>query len=305
MKKDILLFNLSASKELTKRVANLLDIKQAKSETIRFADGEIMSRAVDSVEGKNVYVIQSTSNPAPERILEALIFVDSVKRAGAKTINLIMPYYGYARQDRIGKFQEPLSSSLLASLIETSGVDSLFLLDVHSERIKSFFKIPVYEMSLIPTFAMYLKIELKDVNNEDIVIVSPDEGGIIRAQKLLDSFKGASLAYIKKDRPSIDRATFISLHGDVKDKTCIIIDDIIDTGGTILSASQGLLDHGANSVYVVATHAVFSDDSRLQIEKSSIKKIYVGDSIEEVKADKKICVVSCDLTIACWIKKIA
>ncbi len=279
MLNNVVLFYLSANKALTEKVAKILNIKIGKVELENFADGEIMARTLSNVSDKKCYIIQSTAKPATEHIFELLIFIDSLKQNNAKEIIVIMPYYGYARQDRVARKGEPISAKMVAKLYQAVGVDRIITVDLHTSQIQGFFSCPVYEITPTDLFADYLTKLFKEnhVNYQDLVIVSPDHGSALRARDLCSMFEGASLAVIDKRRPAPNKSEVTNLVGDVKGKTCVIIDDIIDTCMTINNAAEKLLQCGANDIYVIATHAVLSSNTFIK----EIKKIIVTDTVEK------------------------
>lgn len=279
MLNNVVLFHLSANKELTEKVAKILNLKIGKVELEHFADGEIMARTLSNVSGKKCYIIQSTAKPATEHIFELLVFIDSLKQNNAKEIIVVMPYYGYARQDRVARKGEPISAKMVAKLYQAVGVDRIITVDLHTSQIQGFFSCPVYEISPNDLFADYLsKLFIKKhVDFHNLVIVSPDHGSALRARDLCSMFDGASLAVIDKRRPAPNKCEVTNLVGDVKNKICVIIDDIIDTCMTINNAAEKLLQCGAKEVYVVATHAVLSSNTFIK----DIKEVIVTDTVEK------------------------
>ncbi len=279
MLNNVVLFHLSANKELTEKVAKILNLKIGKVELEHFADGEIMARTLSNVSGKKCYIIQSTAKPATEHIFELLVFIDSLKQNNAKEIIVVMPYYGYARQDRVARKGEPISAKMVAKLYQAVGVDRIITVDLHTSQIQGFFSCPVYEISPNDLFADYLsKLFIKKhVDYHNLVIVSPDHGSSLRARDLCSMFDGASLAVIDKRRPAPNKCEVTNLVGDVKNKICVIIDDIIDTCMTINNATEKLLQCGAKEVYVVATHAVLSSNTFVK----DIKEVIVTDTVEK------------------------
>ena len=279
MLNNVVLFHLSANKELTEKVAKIINLKIGKVELEHFADGEIMARTLSNVSGKKCYIIQSTAKPATEHIFELLVFIDSLKQNNAKEIIVVMPYYGYARQDRVARKGEPISAKMVAKLYQAVGVDRIITVDLHTSQIQGFFSCPVYEISPNDLFADYLsKLFIKKhVDYHNLVIVSPDHGSSLRARDLCSMFDGASLAVIDKRRPAPNKCEVTNLVGDVKNKICVIIDDIIDTCMTINNATEKLLQCGAKEVYVVATHAVLSSNTFIK----DIKEVIVTDTVEK------------------------
>jgi ribose-phosphate pyrophosphokinase len=250
----------------------------------RFSDGEIHVRLDESVRGSDVYIIQSTCHPVNQNLMELLVMVDACKRASARTINVVIPDYGYARQDGKTRARDPITSKLGANLIETAGADRIISMDLHATQIQGFFDIPVDHLLGVPILGDYFR----DKGLEDVVVVSPDHGGVIRARKLAERLE-SPIAIIDKRRPEPNVAEVMNIVGDVKGKRCIIIDDIIDTAGTITLASNALLDYGAKEVYACCTHPVFSGPAIDRIRESSIKEMVVTNTIplsEEKQLDK-------------------
>lgn len=267
-------FSLMANQDLANKIAEHIGIELGKCSVARFSDGEIQINIEESVRGCDIFVIQSTSAPANEHIMELLIMIDALKRASAKTINVVMPYYGYARQDRKARAREPITAKLIANLLETAGATRVITLDLHATQIQGFFDIPVDQLVGVPLLSDYF--EAKKL--EDIVIVSPDHGGVVRARKMADRLK-APIAIIDKRRPKPNVAEVMNIVGDVEGKTAIIIDDIIDTAGTITLAANALVEKGAKEVYACCTHPVLSGPAIDRIQNSKIKELVVTDSI--------------------------
>ena len=285
MLKRTMVFALTANVEMAQNIAQELGLDLGACEVKHFADGEILIDINESVRGKNVYIIQSTCAPTTERLMELLIFVDALKRASAREINVVTPYYGYARQDRKAKAREPITAKLVADLLETAGIDRLICFDLHAPQIQGFFDCPVDDLTAIPLFAKYFLQELK---GKDVVVVSPDHGGTTRARRLAN-YLHAPIAIIDKRRPRANVAEVMAIIGDVKDRVAIMIDDMIDTGGTICAGAQALIDNGATEVYAACTHAVFSGPAIDRLEKSVFKKVVISDTINlapEKRIDK-------------------
>nr|WP_236785206.1 ribose-phosphate diphosphokinase [Alteribacter salitolerans] len=277
-------FTLNSNPELAHEITNHIGIEMGKSSVSRFSDGEIQINIEESIRGCDTYVIQSTSSPANEHIMELLIMIDALKRASAKTINVVMPYYGYARQDRKARSREPITAKLVANLLETAGATRVIALDLHATQIQGFFDIPVDQLVGVPILADYFEGK----NFDDVVIVSPDHGGVIRARKMADRLK-APIAIIDKRRPKPNVAEVMNIVGNVEGKTAIIIDDIIDTAGTMSLAANALVESGAKEVYACCTHPVLSGPAMERIENSKIKELVVTNTInlpEEKKTGK-------------------
>jgi ribose-phosphate pyrophosphokinase len=283
MLEKIILFNLSSNPELVRKIANLLRLSVGHVELMHFSDGEVMARSLDSVRGKSVYIIQSTSSPASERLMELLVFIDGIKKASAKDINVIIPYYGYSRQDRIARPREPISARLVADLLQTVGVSHLITVDLHTPQIQGFFSCPVDNLSTIHLFAKYYTKKLKQlkIDPSEVVVVSPDHGSAHRGRDLATALPNSQLAIVDKRRPSPNEAEVVNIVGDVQGKTCIIIDDIIDTGGTIVASANELYAKGAREILVAASHGVFSRNNVEAMKNAGISDIVVTDSIEK------------------------
>lgn len=279
-------FTLGSNPNLAHEIASNLGIELGKCTVSRFSDGEIQINIEESIRGCDCYVIQSTSNPVNQHIMELLIMIDALKRASAKTINIVMPYYGYARQDRKARAREPITAKLVANLLETAGATRVVTLDLHAPQIQGFFDIPIDHLVGVPILGDYFEAK----NLEDIVIVSPDHGGVTRTRKLADRLK-APIAIIDKRRPKPNVAEIMNIVGNIEGKTAILIDDIIDTAGTITLAANALVEKGATEVYACCTHAVLSGPAIERIQNSKIKELVVTNSIalpEEKRIDKLI-----------------
>lgn len=279
------IFALNSNKPLAKKIADAVGVPLGKTSVDRFSDGEIRINIEESIRGDEIFIIQSTSAPVNDNLMELLIMIDALRRASASTINVVMPYYGYARQDRKARSREPITAKLVADMLEKAGADRVIGLDLHAAQIQGFFDIPVDHLMGAPLLADYF---LKNNLEKDAVVVSPDHGGVTRARKLAEFLK-APIAIIDKRRPKANVAEIMNIIGSVDNKRCIIIDDMIDTAGTITLASQALMDAGAKEVYACATHPVLSGPAIERLDKSPIKKIIVTDSIqipEEKQIDK-------------------
>ena len=288
-KDNIKLFALNSNKPLAEKIAKRMGLKLSTSSVVRFSDGEIQVNIDDSVRGKDVFLIQSTSAPVNDNLMELLIMIDAVRRASAASVNIVLPYYGYARQDRKTRAREPITAKLVADMIQAAGADRVLSLDLHAPQIQGFFDIPVDNLMGAPLLADYF---LSNHLEEDAVVVSPDHGGVTRARKLAE-FLGTSIAIVDKRRPKDNVAEVMNIIGDVKGKRAILIDDMIDTAGTITLAAQALKDAGATEVYACATHAVLSGPAVDRLNNSVIKSLVLTDSIQqpaEKNLDKMILV---------------
>ncbi|MCM3667106.1 ribose-phosphate diphosphokinase [Mesobacillus subterraneus] len=282
---NLKVFSLNSNVELAEEIAKVIGVELGKCSVSQFSDGEIQINIEESIRGCDVYVIQSTSSPVNENIMELLIMIDALKRASAKTINIVMPYYGYARQDRKARAREPITAKLVANLLETAGATRVITLDLHAPQIQGFFDIPIDHLMGVPILADHFKS--KELNG-DVVIVSPDHGGVTRARKMAERLK-APIAIIDKRRPKPNVAEVMNIVGNIEGKVAILIDDIIDTAGTITLAANALVENGALEVYACCTHPVLSGPAIERIENSKIKELVVTNSIalaEEKRVDK-------------------
>ena len=290
--------------KLSKNIAKNLKLKLINTNIRRFADGEIYIEINENIRGNSVFVIQSTSNPANDNLMELLLCIDALRRSSAKNITAVIPYYGYARQDRKVVPRTSISAKVVANLITNAGASRVVTVDLHAGQIQGFFDMPVDNLFTTPLFARYIKRKLK---NKKLICVSPDVGGVQRTRGLATKIK-ADLAIIDKRRPKPGKSKVMNIIGDVKGKTCIIVDDIIDSGGTIINAVDALKKNGATEVYVFITHAVLSGDAVNKIKKSKIKKLIITDTIDnynKIKNNNKIEVLSISSLMAEAIKRIS
>ena len=277
----------NSNKPLAIQIAKYLNVSLVESTIKKFPDNEIFAEIHENVRGEDVFVIQSTSFPANDHVMELLITIDALKRGSAKTIAAIMPYYGYARQDRKSGPRSPISAKLVANLICTAGADRALMVDLHAGQIQGFFDIPTDNLFAAPVFIEDIK---KKFEKKNIVIVSPDVGGVVRARAIAKRVE-CELAIIDKRREKAGISEVMNVIGDVSDKTCILVDDICDTAGTLTNASNALKNQGAKKVYSYITHGVLSKPAIERIEASPIDKIIITDSIvatNEVKQSVKI-----------------
>ena len=275
-------FTCNANPDLSREIVEIIGIPMGDSEVIHFSDGEIQIRLNESVRGADVFVIQPTSGPVNEHLMELLIMVDALKRASAKSINVVVPYYGYARQDRKARARDPITAKLVANLIETAGAHRMISMDLHATQIQGFFDIPVDHLLGVPILADFFAKK----NLDDIVIVSPDHGGVTRARKMADRLE-APIAIIDKRRPEPNVVEVMNIVGNVEGKTAILIDDIIDTAGTIKLGADALKKAGAKEVYATCTHPVLSGPEIERIQESQIKELVVTNTIP-LSSEKKI-----------------
>ena len=285
------IFAGNSNETLAKQVAEYLDVPLGVANVRRFADQEIFVEILENVRGEDCFVLQSTSFPANDNLMELLIMIDALRRASARRITAVIPYFGYARQDRKPGPRAPISAKLVANMITEAGADRVLTLDLHAAQIQGFFDIPTDNLFAIPVLARDAKEHL-DVGN--VMVVSPDVGGVVRARALakrLDSL----LAIVDKRRDKPGESEVMNVIGDVKGKDCILIDDIIDSGGTLCNAAEALLKMGATSVTAYITHGVLSGGAVARITSSMLKELVITDSIEPtsaVKAASNIRVVS-------------
>lgn len=301
---DIQIFTGNSNKALVAKICESLGVKQGNCVVNKFSDGEIQIDINETVRGKDVYIIQSTSNPVNDNLMEVLILVDALKRASAGRINVVMPYYGYARQDRKTKAREPITSKLVADLLEVAGAQRIVTMDLHAGQIQGYFNVPVDHLTAIP----YLSEYFKDIVNEDpgnFVVVSPDLGGVTRARKFANRLN-LPIAIIEKRRPKPNVSEVMNIIGDIDGKNCILIDDIIDTAGTICKAAEALRKNGAKKVYGCASHGVLSGEAFNRLENSIMEKFVISNTIEvpEEKLGKVLKVVNVAPIFASAIRRI-
>ena len=277
-----LVFALSSSIELAKEIVAELGLPLGECEVKHFADGEIMVELGQSVRGKHVYIVQSTCNPVSTNLMEVLIAIDACKRASAAHITVIMPYFGYARQDRKARPRQPITSKLVASLLETAGANRVITMELHATQIQGFFDIPADDISAMSIIGNYFR----SLDLENIVVVSPDHGGVTRARKLAEMLH-APLAIIDKRRPKPNVAEAMNLIGDVDGKTAILVDDIVDTAGTLVSGIQMLRDKGAKAIYACCVHAVLSDPAIERLQAADLAGFICTNTIDQSEKLKR------------------
>lgn len=277
MLENTLIFSLSANKDLANKVASALGMEVSEVSLRRFPSGEIIAEPIETVRDKDVYIIQSTCPPVNENLMELLIFVDSLKRSSAREINVIIPYFGYARQDRKAQPRQPITSRLVADLLKVAGVDRVVIVDLHAPQIQGFFSCLVDELTAIPLLGHTIQKDLV-VDTSNMVTVSPDHGGVNRARRIAEKLN-TPLAIIDKRRTNSGSPEVMNIIGDVKDKYCYIIDDMIDTAGSAVAAAAALKQAGAKTVKIAATHAVLSDPAFERLSHSDFDQILVTDSI--------------------------
>ena len=289
---------------LTENVAKYLGEKVTDASIRRFADEEVYVEIKENIRGEDVFVIESLSFPANDNLMELLVIIDALKRASAKRITAVVPYYGYARQDRKPGPRTPISAKLVANLITTAGADRVLTLDLHAEQIQGFFDIPTDNLFAGPVFAKDIK---EKYNIDNLVAVSPDIGGVVRARAIANKL-GASIAIVDKRRPKAGESEVVNIIGDVASKDCIILDDIIDSAGTICNAADKLIELGASSVTAYTTHGVLTGKALERIEESKLTELVITDSInnnEKSKLSKKTRIISISDLLGEAIKRIS
>ena len=273
----------NSNKTLSKKISKYLKSKLINSSIRKFADGEIYIEINENIRGNSIFIIQSISSPANDNLMELLLCIDALKRSSAKNITAVIPYFGYARQDRKVVPRTSISAKLVSNLITKAGADRVVTLDLHAGQVQGFFDIPVDNLFCTPIFARHVK---KNIKSRNIICVAPDVGGTERARALGKSLD-VGLAIVDKRRPAPGKSQVMNVIGNVKDKTCIIVDDIIDSGGTIVNSAKALKDRGAKEVYVYITHGVLSGEAVRKIQESAIKKLVITDSIDnQIRVNK-------------------
>ena len=294
----------TSNSKLCKDIARQLKLKLVNSKIKRFADGEVYIEINENIRGNSIFVVQSTSNPANDNLMELLICIDALRRSSAKNITAVIPYFGYARQDRKVVPRTAISAKLVSNLITNAGANRILSVDLHAGQIQGFFDIPVDNLFSTPIFAKHIKRKLR-INN--LICVAPDVGGVERARSLGRRIN-VSIAIVDKRRPAPGKSEVMNIVGNIKNKNCIIVDDIIDTGGTIVNAAKALKDKDAKDIYVYITHAVLSGQAVEQIEKSQIKKLITTDTIDnskKIRGSKKIEIISMAPIISEAMKRIS
>ena len=272
----------NSNKKLSEKIAKYLKESLVNSSIRKFKDGEIYIEINENIRGNNIFIIQSISSPANDNLMEMLLCIDALKRSSAKNITAVIPYFGYARQDRKIVPRTSISAKLVSNLITKAGADRIVTIDLHSGQIQGFFDIPVDNLFATPIFARHIK---KRIKSKNIICVSPDVGGVARTRGL-SKFLNSGLAIIDKRRPSPGKSEVMNVIGDVKNKCCIMVDDIIDSGGTIVNAAKVLKLKGAKEIHVYITHGVLSGDAVNKIKKSPIKNLVITDTIDNYKKIK-------------------
>jgi ribose-phosphate pyrophosphokinase len=266
---------------LARAIAGYLEVPLTDCSMRRFADEEIFVEIHENVRGEDVFIVQSTSYPANDNLMELLIGIDALRRASAKRITAVMPYFGYARQDRKPGPRTPISAKLVANLITEAGADRVLAVDLHAGQIQGFFDIPTDNLYAAPTMAADIQARYGD---RELTVVSPDVGGVVRARSLAKRLDNAPLAIVDKRRDRPGESEVMNIIGDVKGRACILIDDIVDSGGTLCNAAQALLDAGAKSVAAYITHGVLSGGAVARVDKSALKELVITDTIKATEA---------------------
>ena len=299
---NIRLFSLNSNKELAKKVSEKMNVPLSSCAVTRFADGEVQIDIEDSIRNDIVFVIQSTSAPVNENLMELLIFVDALHRASAKEINVVIPYYGYSRQDRKAKSRQPISAKLVANMIEKAGANRVVTIDLHAAQIQGFFDIPTDHLTAIMPLKQYI---IDNIPLENACVVSPDHGGVKRARSIANELN-IPFAIIDKRRPRPNEVEISNIIGDVSGKVCIMVDDMVDTAGTLCAGAQAIVDNGATDVYAMCVHGILSGPAMERIEESVLTKLIITDSIQqnEELLSSKIDVVSIDDLLAMAIENV-
>ena len=294
----------NSNKHLSQKISKFLKNRLVNSNIRKFADGEIYIEINENIRGNSIFLIQSVSSPANDNLMELLLSIDALKRSSAKNITAVIPYFGYARQDRKVVPRTSISAKLVSNLIAKAGADRVVTVDLHSGQIQGFFDIPVDNLFATPIFVKHIKRKVKSKN---LICVAPDVGGVERARALGKKLD-VGLAIVDKRRPSPGKSQVMNVIGNVKNKVCILTDDIIDSGGTIVNAADALLKRGAKEVHVYATHGVFSGDAVKNIKNSKIKNLVITDSIDSSDKFKKVRnieILSISVLLAEAIKRIS
>jgi ribose-phosphate pyrophosphokinase len=281
---NLRLFTGNSNPSLASKIAGHLGVQIGNMVVTRFSDGEVRVQVNESVRGADAFIVQTGCPPVNESIMELLIIMDAFHRAGVKRLTVVMPYYAYARQDKKIKPREPVAAKLLANLITAAGADRVLTIDLHAGQVQGFFDIPVDNLYAGPIIADYVKNNIADLSNS--VVVSPDVGGVVRARAMAEGL-GLPIAIIIKRRPEPNKTVVMEVIGDIQGKSCVMIDDIIDTGGSISSGARALMERGAKEVYATCTHAVLSDDAALKLQDAPLKSLIVTDTLP-LAAEKRI-----------------
>jgi len=289
-----MIFGCNANPVLTQNIAAYLQTPIGKATMARFSDGETSVEILENVRGGDVFIVQPTSNPTNDNLMDLLVMVDAMRRASADRITAVIPYYGYARQDRrVRSARVPITAKLVANMLSVAGVDRVLTVDLHAEQIQGFFDIPVDNVYGSPL----LLLDIWRNKYPNLIVVSPDVGGVVRARAVAKQLDDSDLAIIDKRRPQANQAQVMHIIGDVKDRTCVIIDDMVDTAGTLCKAAEALKAHGATKVVALATHPVLSGPAIANLEASQLDELVVTDTIP-LSEEAKQCSVIRQLSVA-------
>lgn len=297
----------SSNPELAKAIADVLDVPLTSVDITRFRDQEIFVRINENVRGEDIFLVQPTSAPANDHLMELLVLIDALVRASAERITAVVPYYGYARQDRKTGGRTPISAKLVANLISKAGAHRVLMIDLHAGQIQGFFDIPTDNLFGQPVFVDDIKDNYSKKDRSNLLFVSPDTGGVVRTRSMAKQFN-ADIAIVDKRRPKAGEAEVMNIIGEVEGRDCILYDDIIDSGGTLCNAADALMEHGAKSVTAYITHGVLSDPAVERITKSILKEVVITDTIsqpEKVKSCEKVREVSVSRLLGEAIRRIA
>lgn len=303
MKRQLLVFSGRSNPQLASAMCETLNVELGRLEVVRFSDGELSVEIGDNVRGRDVFIVQSTSSPGNDHLMELLITIDALKRSSAWRICAVVPYFGYARQDRKLKPRVPITAKLVADLLTTAGAQRVLAMDLHAGQIMGFFNIPVDNLNALPVMLPYVR---EKYGQDELTIVSPDMGGVERARLLATRLDNAAIAVIDKRRSGPNQVSEMKVVGDVKKKTCIIVDDMVDTAGTLVKAGETLLKKGANKVVACAVHPVMSGQAFERITNSDFEEVIVTDTIPIPKSslNSKITVLSVAPVFAEAIRRI-
>ncbi len=303
-RKRLKLFSGRSNPALAERIAEKLGIALGGVQLKTFANGEIYARYEENVRGTDLFIVQSPGERLNDEVMELLIMIQAAKLASARRVTAVIPYFPYARQDKKSAAREPITARLMATLLEAAGADRVLSMDLHQGQIQGFFEIPVDHMTAVPMLADYFRY--KDLGGAQLVAVSADAGGVKLAKRFINRLPGAGLAVLTKMRPEHNRAETMHFIGDVREKIAILVDDMIDTAGSITAAIDTLYENGASEVYVAATHGIFSDPARQRLHESPVKEVVVTDTLSLVVGpeDVKIKVLSVADTLANTIKNV-
>jgi ribose-phosphate pyrophosphokinase len=276
LSRQLLVFSGRSNPRFTRAITQALSVELGRLEVVRFSDGELSVEIGDNVRGRDVYIVQSTSNPGNDHLMELLIVIDALKRASAWRITAVMPYFGYARQDRKLKSRVPITSKLVADLLTAAGATRVLAMDLHAGQIVGFFDIPVDNLNALPVMLPYFR---NKYGSKDVVVVSPDAGGVERAREFASRLGNVELAIIDKRRSGPNKVSEMKVVGEVEGKTCIVVDDMVDTAGTLCKAGETLKTEGASKVVACCVHPVLSGNAADRIEQSVFEEVVVSDTI--------------------------